>query len=131
MFYGKKVKKIDKKGRISFSKKVRETLGDNPLILKRSDRVRIYPEEEIEKFKPSQVFPTKFDKQGRILILTKLGFQFLSVFLVGCGDYLEIRPRKKISYHEMTLKEAEELNRRGIAVICDGDKKMVVLWFDK
>jgi len=130
MFYGREARKIDEKGRISLSKKIREALGDNPLILKRSGRIRIYPTKEIGKFNPAQILPAKLDKQGRILIPAKLNFWFSSAFLVGCRDYLEIRPRKKISYHEMTLREAEKLNRRGIAVICDGDKKAVVFRLD-
>lgn len=96
MFYGRENRILDSKGRLSFSRRVIEELGEKPIITKRGDRIRVYPQDAKNKFKPHQIFEARIDKERRLQISRKL-FLWQKVIVIGNGDCLEIRPRKKNS----------------------------------
>jgi len=131
MFCGTEQRRVDGKGRISFSRNTLKELGDRPIILKRGQHLRLYPGGFRERFRPSRIRQLRVDGSNRILIprdiIKSLSLLGESVILVGEGDYLAIRPRKKFPYRELTIDLAEKFHRRGISVICDGDRKEVRL----
>jgi len=131
MFCGTEQKRVDGRGRISFSKKLLKELGDNPIILKRGQHLRLYPEVFKQQFKPSRIWELRVDGSNRILIprdiIKSLFLLGKNVILTGEGNHLAIRPRKKLSYREITIGEAESFSRRGISVVPDGDRKEVRL----
>jgi len=122
MFCGKEIRRFDEKWRISFNRGIRKELGNIPVITRRGKKIRVFPEQKKDEFKPSQIWLGKIDKQGRLLIPKKLLSGFLkSIILSGERDYLEIQSRKRIPFREITLDETG----RGISILYDGDKKEV------
>lgn len=98
MFWGTRNRRLDAKKRLSLSRKIRIELGDEPFIVKYRNYLRIYPEKTEKKFKPSGIWKTIIDKQGRILIPTRLlksipyGLETNNIILSGEGDYIKIQP---------------------------------------
>ncbi len=95
MFHGKEDRMLDEKGRISFNRRVREELGNMPLITKRGKKaLLIFPEQKKDEFKPYQIWIDKVDKQGRLRIPSKLLSGFFNkkrIILLGKGDHIELR----------------------------------------
>jgi DNA-binding transcriptional regulator/RsmH inhibitor MraZ len=131
MFYGYEKRSLDEKGRLSLPRRIREVLGAEVVLIKRGKKILLYPCENKNYFN-SFKFLCSFDKQGRL----KIPANFLKGFgkwivIIGKGNYLEIRPRKKISYQEITLRDAEQLYKKGIITVCDGDRMEVILKTEK
>ena len=155
-FFGQWDYILDDKGRISIPGRFREEFKDGAIVtLAPSGYLQVYPQKEAEKFPPSQVWKVEVDEQGRISIPRKLveSTSFgKKVTWFGQGDYLEVRPQepkgaievirsvfeimereitkvmgKIVSYDEITIVECLKLHSQGIAIVCDGDKKVVVL----
>jgi DNA-binding transcriptional regulator/RsmH inhibitor MraZ len=132
MFCGYEKRCLDENGRLYFSTKIRKILGSEAILVKRNKKIFIYPSFYKDHFNPSKFFLGSFDKQGRL----KIPANFLKGFgkwivIIGKGNYLEIRPRKKISYQEITLRDAKQLYKKGIITVCDGDRMEVILKTEK
>jgi len=132
-FYGEEVRKVDKKGRICIARIEQKQLGKRPVIVKRGESLFLYPEDAIGRFEPSQIMIGKVDKQGRLCIsqgFFKPSSLWKRVIVSGEGECLKIQYQKEFSYSELKelrIEEIEEIYRQGIAVVIDGDKKMVRL----
>jgi DNA-binding transcriptional regulator/RsmH inhibitor MraZ len=120
---------LDEKGRISFPRSIREALGYEVVVIKKSKKIFLYPYYFKYYFKPSQYFLATFDNQGRLKIPFSLVKDWIGrwVIVKGKGEYIEIVPRTKINYSEITVKKANKLYHQGISIKCDGDKKEVLL----
>jgi len=131
MFSGYVQRSLDYKGRLCLCKSLRKELGRYPVVVKRGKHIKVYPESMKNQFRPSQIFEGRIDEEYRRLILPKAVLNSLplgkKIILIGGGDHLEIRPRKRIPYSEIKIKEAKELSRRGIVVVADGDRKEVAI----
>jgi hypothetical protein len=127
IFYGCYTKILDEKGRISFPRSIRETFGYEVIVLKRSKKIFLYPWYFKYYFKPSQYFLATFDNQGRLKLPFSLVKDLIGrwVIVKGKGEYIEIVPRTKINYSEITVKKAKALYQKGISIICDGDNHQV------
>jgi len=127
MFVGSEKKYLDEKGRISVPKKIREKLGPEVIVIKRSKKLFLYPYWYKDYFKPSKIFVAIFDKQGRLKIPSSLLRDFRGRWIImrGKGEYIEITQRNRISYSEITIKEAEKLFKKRILAVCDADKKEI------
>lgn len=116
MFYGNTLRKIDRKGRIQFSRKIIEKLGLNPIIIKWGRYLRIYPREREDYFKPSKITECGVNGYNRILIPREFRSSFeKGVVVIGQRDCLEIRPRHAF-FPSKKLKRGElkNLARLGI-----------------
>jgi DNA-binding transcriptional regulator/RsmH inhibitor MraZ len=127
MFYGWYTKTLDEKGRISFPRSIREALGPEVVIIKKGKKIFLYPYYFKNYFKPSQYFLATFDNQGRLKLPFSLVKDWIGrwVIVKGKGEYIEIVPRTKINYSEITVKKANYLYQKGISIICDGDNRQV------
>lgn len=133
MFYGQQDYSLDNKRRFSLPREIREKLGPKPIILKHGQTLRIYPQGEEKRFDPVRIRRLKIDDHGRILVpgdkvfLKSIYPLGRKITLAGKISFLEIRPKRKVSYDEISTDEAGELSQRGIRVEANGDKGRVVL----
>jgi len=129
MFFGTENRVLDEKGRLSFKRDVRNELGPNPIIVKKEQKIFIFPTYFQERFPPSKIWLGKWDKQGRLQIPMRLLKDFLGkwISIKGKGEYIQISPRKNLNFNEISIKEAKELFRKGIRVVPDADRRKVTL----
>lgn len=130
-FFGVERRKLDSKGRIKLPSKAVKKLGQAPFVVKRyPDLLLLYPEERKKEFRPSQIEEIRTDGYGRICLPFKVANiigRNRKVVITGEGEHLVIRPRRKLSFSELTLREAESLYLQGLAVAANGDKKEVII----
>ena len=129
MFYGVEKRILDKNGRINLPRKTVEKLGRQPFVIRQDQTLLLYPEERKKDFPSSRVEEVRFDNYGRLCLPKKIVHSLMlmgrKVALSGEGDHIAIRPRRRLSYEELTVQEAEEFARRGISVVPDADRKKV------